>query len=226
MTKKEERIRQVRRQKMILMAIGIGILLLAILVGAVVLGNKKKEKKEQEEARKQAQQEEKKAEKEEDILPDINVDLSELHSASAILLDVKTGKVLAEKNSEEKIYPASLTKIMTVLVGVENIKDYQKKVTIPSEIEGTLIENHASVAGFDMGEKVKAEDLFYGAILASGGDCCMTLARDVAGTEQDFLKLMNKKSEELGLENSHFADVTGFHHDDNYSTVKDSRAPQ
>lgn len=221
MTKKEERIRQVRRQKMILMAIGIGILLLAILVGAVVLGNKKKEKKEQEEARKQAQQEEKKAEKEEDILPDINVDLSELHSASAILLDVKTGKVLAEKNSEEKIYPASLTKIMTVLVGVENIKDYQKKVTIPSEIEGTLIENHASVAGFHMGEKVKAEDLFYGAILASGGDCCMTLAKDVAGTEQDFLKLMNKKSEELGLENSHFADVTGFHHDDNYSTVKD-----
>ena len=221
MTKKEERIRQVRRQKMILMAIGIGILLLAILVGAVVLGNKKKEKKEQEEARKQAQQEEKKAKKEEDMLPDINVDLSELHSASAILLDVKTGKVLAEKNSEEKIYPASLTKIMTVLVGIENIKDYQKKVTIPSEIEGTLIENHASVAGFDMGETVKAEDLFYGAILASGGDCCMTLARDVAGTEQDFLKLMNKKSEELGLENSHFADVTGFHHDDNYSTVKD-----
>lgn len=221
MTKKEERIRQVRRQKMILMAIGIGILLLAILVGAVVSGNKKKEKKEQEEARKQAQQEEKKAEKEEDILPDINVDLSELHSANAILLDAKTGKVLAEKNSEEKIYPASLTKIMTVLVGVENIKDYQKKVTIPSEIEGTLIENHASVAGFDMGEKVKAEDLFYGAILASGGDCCMTMAREVAGTEQDFLKLMNKKSEELGLENSHFADVTGFHHDDNYSTVKD-----
>ena len=154
-------------------------------------------------------------------MPDINVDLSELHSANAILLDAKTGKVLAEKNSEEKIYPASLTKIMTVLVGVENIKDYQKEVPIPPEIEGTLIENHASVAGFDMGEKVKAEDLFYGAILASGGDCCMTMAREVAGTEQDFLKLMNKKSEELGLENSHFADVTGFHHDDNYSTVKD-----
>lgn len=92
MTKKEERIRQVRRQKMILMAIGIGILLLAILVGAVVSGNKKKEKKEQEEARKQAQQEEKKTEKEEDILPDINVDLSELHSDNAILLDAKTAK--------------------------------------------------------------------------------------------------------------------------------------
>ena len=85
------------------------------LVGTVVSGNKKKEKKEQEEARKQAQQEEKKAEKE-DILPDINVDLGELHSVNAILLDAKTGKVLAEKNSEEKIYPASLTKIMTVLV--------------------------------------------------------------------------------------------------------------
>lgn len=222
MTRKEERIRQVRRQKMMLMAIGIGILLFAILVGAVVSGNKKKEKKEQEAAEKQAQQEaEEKAEKEEDTLPDINVDLSELHSANAILLDVKTGKVLAEKNSEEKIYPASLTKIMTVLAGIENIKDFQKEVVIPSEIEGTLIENHASVAGFDMGETVKAEDLFYGAILASGGDCCMTMAREVSGTEQDFLKLMNEKAEEIGLENTHFADVSGFHHDDNYSTVKD-----
>lgn len=221
MTKKEERIRQVRRQKMILMAIGIGILLLAILVGVVVSGNKKKEKKEQEAARKQAQQEtEKKAEKE-DILPDINVDLSELHSANVILLDVKTGKVLAEKNSEEKIYPASLTKIMTVLAGTEELQDLQKKVTIPSEIQGTLIENHASVAGFEMEETVKAEDLLYGAILASGGDCCMTIAREAAGTEEEFLKLMNKKAEELGLKNTHFADVSGFHHEDNYSTVRD-----
>lgn len=222
MTRKEERIRQVRRQKMILLAIGIGILLLVVLVGAVISGNKKKEKKEQEAAQERAQQEaEKKAEKEEDALPDINVDLSELHSANAILLDVKTGKVLEEKNSEEKIYPASLTKIMTVLVGAEELQDLQKKVTIPSEIQGTLIENHASVAGFDMGETVKAEDLLYGAILASGGDCCMTIARETAGTEEAFLKIMNEKAEELELKNTHFADVSGFHHEDNYSTVRD-----
>lgn len=139
MTKKEERIRQVRRQKMILMAIGIGILLLAILVGAVVSGNKKKEKKEQEEARKQAQQEEKKAEKEEDILPDINVDLSELHSANAILLDAKTVKDIAELLNKalgnEEFYKVFTTNTYTTTATEEHPKGVELKSTLYKNLD-------------------------------------------------------------------------------------------
>lgn len=214
MSKKEERMRQVKRQKIVLLA--VGILILAFIVGIGVIKSQKKAKEERGEEKKQ----EAKISQEEQI-PEIKIDLSSLHSANAILVDEKTGKLLAEKNSADKIYPASLTKIMTVLVGTENMKDLQKEVTIPSEIQGTLIENHASVAGFEMGEKVKAEDLLYGAILSSGADCCMTIAREVAGSEEEYLKLMNKKAEELGLQNTHFADVSGFHHEENYSTVED-----
>lgn len=216
MSKKEERMRQVKRQKTILLAVGIGILVFVFIVSLGVIKSKKKAKEDKGEEKKQ----EVKIQEEEQI-PEIKVDLSSLYSANAILLDVKTGKILAEKSSTDKIYPASLTKIMTVLVGAENMKDLQKEVTIPSEIQGALIENHASVAGFEMGEKVKAEDLLYGAILSSGADCCMTMAREVAGSEEEYLKLMNKKAEELGLKNTHFADVSGFHHEDNYSTVED-----
>lgn len=215
MNKKEERMRQVKRQKMILLAIGVGSLVLVVILCIAFAGGKKKEDK------KEPVKQEQKAEKEKQEVPDIQVDFSGLYSANAILLDETTGQVLAEKNSSDKIYPASLTKLMTVLVGAEKMKDLQKEVTIPSEIQGALIENHASVAGFEMGETVKAEDLLYGAILSSGADCCMTMAREVAGSEEAYLELMNQKAEELGLENTHFADVSGFHHEDNYSTVQD-----
>lgn len=215
MSKKEERMRQVRRQKMILLATGIGILLLVVILGMTLAGNKKKEKESKPQEKKQE------VEEKEEAIPKLQVDLGSLYSENAILIDEKTGKTIAEKNSTKQIYPASLTKIMTVLIGAENLKDLQKEVTIPAEIQGALIENHASVAGFEMGEKVKAEDLLYGAILSSGADCCMTIAREVAGTEEEYLKLMNKKAEELGLKHTHFADVSGFHHEDNYSTVED-----
>ena len=165
------------------------------------------------------QEKKQEVEEKEEAIPKLQVDLGSLYSENAIL-DEKTGKTIAEKNSTKQIYPWSLTKIMTVLVGAENLKDLQKEVTIPAEIQGALIENHVSVAGFEMGEKVKSRRFALWSY-SSGADCCMTIAREVAGTEEEYLKLMNKKAEELGLKHTHFADVSGFHHEDNYSTVED-----
>ena len=147
--------------------------------------------------------------------------LSGLSSPNAILEEVETGKVLADKKADEKIYPASLTKIMTAVLAVENIGDLQERITVPEEIFQKLYEEGASMAGFCPGEEAVGLDLLYGVLLPSGAECCLTFADRIAGSEEDFVDMMNEKAKELGMEHTHFTNSTGLQDEDHYSTVRD-----
>lgn len=150
-----------------------------------------------------------------------NVSQGNLYSSNAILIRLEDDTVLMEKNSDEKIYPASLTKMMTAIVAIENLPDLNEKIELTwSMFEGLYLAN-ASMAGFKAGEKVRAIDLLYGVMLPSGAESCIALAEYIAGSEQDFVKLMNQKAKELGMKNTHFENTTGLHHDKHYTTVKD-----
>lgn len=151
----------------------------------------------------------------EDML-DIN-----LHSSNAILVNLDENKVLLDKNSDEVIYPASLTKIMTVLVAIEYIPDLQDKIVLPKNIFNDLYEENAAMAGFLPNEKLTLEDLLYGSMLPSGAEASIGLAEYVAGSERKFVKLMNDKAKQLGMKNTHFMNATGLHHPDHYTSVKD-----
>ncbi|WFA08881.1 D-alanyl-D-alanine carboxypeptidase [Tissierella sp. Yu-01] len=145
----------------------------------------------------------------------------ELFSPYAILVSLNNQNVVFETGSEERIFPASLTKIMTVLVAIENIPDLHELIILPEEIFPDLYTANASMAGFLPGEEVAAVDLLYGTLLPSGADASLGLALRVSGSESEFSKLMNKKAKEIGMGDTHFTNVTGLHDDNHYTTVKD-----
>ncbi|MFJ7886945.1 D-alanyl-D-alanine carboxypeptidase family protein [Lysinibacillus xylanilyticus] len=151
---------------------------------------------------------------------EINLDVN-LHSSNAILVNLDTNKILLDKGSDEIIYPASLTKIMTVLVAIENIPNLQEKILLPKSIFKDLYEENASMAGFLPNEELTAEDLLYGSMLPSGADASIGLADYIAGSERKFVKLMNEKAKQLGMKNTHFRNATGLHHSEHYTSVKD-----
>ena len=139
----------------------------------------------------------------------------------AIVVDKTKNKVIAERNAHEKAYPASTTKVMTLLVAAENITDFDDTFTMTYEITDPLWLADASVAGFLNGEEVNMKDLLYGTILPSGADAATALAIKIAGSEEEFVKLMNRKVKDLGLKNTHFTNVTGLHNEENYTTAYD-----
>ena len=142
-----------------------------------------------------------------------------MDSTNGILIDLKSNTIVAEKDSEEIIFPASLTKVMTLIVAVENIKDLNDTFTFNLEILDPLFIEEASVAGFLNEETVPIIDLLYGAILPSGADATTALALHIAGSEENFVKLMNEKAEEMGLKDTHFTNCSGLHDRNHYSTV-------
>ena len=145
----------------------------------------------------------------------------ELYSSSAVLVDVQTGAVLAEKNMDEKIYPASMTKVMTLLVAAENLPDLDAAFTMTQAIIDPLYLAGASMAGFVNGETVTMRDLLYGAVVPSGAEATEALAQAVAGSEEAFVAMMNEKAAALGLTNTHFMNTSGLHDENHYSTVRE-----
>ncbi|MBK3495799.1 D-alanyl-D-alanine carboxypeptidase [Viridibacillus sp. YIM B01967] len=145
----------------------------------------------------------------------------ELHSSNAILVDLKSKKVMIDKQSEMKIYPASLTKMMTVIVALEHLPDLEQQVTLPFTMFNEIQAANASVAGFTAQEQVSVRDLLYGNMLPSGADASVGLAIAVAGSEEGFVKLMNDKAKKVGMNDTHFMNATGLHDAEHYSTVKD-----
>lgn len=153
--------------------------------------------------------------------PEIEIDMENINSPYGILMDAKSGKILAKHNEKEKIYPASLTKIMTAILVIENKENLGEKIILPEQIFNSLYLQNASMAGFQPNEEVTVKDLLYGILLPSGAECCMALVDAVAGSESSFVDLMNQKAKDLGMENTHFCNSTGLHEDNHYSTTED-----
>ncbi|MBQ3297709.1 MAG: D-alanyl-D-alanine carboxypeptidase [Bacilli bacterium] len=145
----------------------------------------------------------------------------DIYSKNAILYNTKEDKIMYEKNSTDKVSIASLTKITTAIVALENIKDLDEKVTLTRADFKGLAEANASVAGFRIGQEVTYRDLLYGLMLPSGADAAQALTRNIAGSNDKFIDLMNDKAKELKLENTHYANSTGLDDSNHYSTVKD-----
>lgn len=144
-----------------------------------------------------------------------------LHSKYAYLYDQETQMVYLDQKSQNKIYPASMTKILTVSLALDKITDIHEKVRITQADLDGLFEAGATIAGFYAGELVTYEDLLYGALLPSGADACNALARLTYGSTDGMVMAMNQLVEQLNLKNSHFMNVTGLHHNEHYTTVYD-----
>lgn len=144
-----------------------------------------------------------------------------IYSDYAVLLDVETNQILAYRGAELRMNPASMTKLMTLLVAVENISDYNATYTITYDMISHLIEQEAARAGFEDQETVTITDLLYGMILPSGADATVALVEYVAKTEENFVNLMNDKAAELGMTHTHFCNATGLYDEKHYSTAVD-----
>lgn len=156
-----------------------------------------------------------------DVSENSVTELPNIYSSNAILICLDDHKIVAEKNSEEKVYPASLTKIMTAITVLDNLTDLNKPITLPPELFPKLYKANASMAGFLPDEEVSAIDLLYGVLLPSGAECCIGFADSIAGSEDDFVQLMNHKAKELNMTKTHFTNTTGLHSQNHYTTVKD-----
>ncbi len=153
---------------------------------------------------------------------DATVTLSdELVCEYGFLIDVESNTVIAEKNGTERIYPASMTKVMTALVAFEHCPDLSAKVAVSNQVIAPLAAANASVAGFYPGEEVTVLDLLYGVALPSGADATGALAEYISGSEAEFAVLMNEKCKELKLEGTHFVNASGLHDPEHYSTCSD-----
>ena len=149
------------------------------------------------------------------------LDISGINSPYAVLMQVRGGRVIGEINGDQQMYPASMTKIMTTIVAIENLKDLDQEITLTNEMFEGLYEQDATQAGFQPGETVRAIDLLYGVMLPSGAECCIALADTISGSEADFVALMNEKAAKLGMSGTNFCDTTGLHDANHYSTAKD-----
>ena len=143
---------------------------------------------------------------------------TDIQSPYVALLDVTNNEFIAGRQINTRIYPASMTKVMSLIVAVENIDDMNKTYKFGFDELNNLYVQQASVAGFSVDEEVAANDLLYGLILPSGADAAGAIAKITAGTEEAFVELMNKKCEELGLKNTHFCNPSGLHDENQYTT--------
>lgn len=140
---------------------------------------------------------------------------------SAILMDADSGTIIFEKNSHDRLPPASITKIMTMLLVMEALDEGRIKLTD----KVTTSEYAASMGGsqifLEAGEEMTVEDLLKGVAIASGNDASVALAEKIAGTEQEFVRLMNEKAQQLGLKNTHFVNVNGLPAENHYTSAYD-----
>ncbi len=148
----------------------------------------------------------------------------EIDADYVILQDHFSGKILFEQDADTKIYPASMTKIMTSVVVFDLLKkgetSLDEKITI-SENAWRMSQSGYSSMFIMVNDQVSVEDLLKGIIIVSGNDACVAIAEGLSGTEQDFVVLMNEKAEEIGLENTNFNNSSGIYNINNYSTVRD-----
>lgn len=143
-------------------------------------------------------------------------------STYGIVIDLSNDTILAEQNADTRINPASMTKVLTILVAAEHIDNLDDTFTITQEINNYVYSNDCSAVNWDNDETVTIRDLFYGTILPSGADAALGLAYYVAGSQEAFVELMNQKLADLGLSSSaHFTNCIGLYDENHYCTMYD-----
>ena len=152
------------------------------------------------------------------LIPTLNIKALDINSENAILYNMNEDKIIYEKNSNEKVKIASLTKIMTTIIALENINDIKEKTTMPEQAFKDL--DGYVVSGIKPNETITYEDLLYGIMLPSGADCANAVALNISGNIDTFVELMNQKAQELNLTHTHFSNTIGMD-EDNYSSVSD-----
>lgn len=150
-----------------------------------------------------------------------NFNFAILNSNVYGVYDVSLGKFLLASNIHKRVAPASLTKVMTSFFSIEKINDLSQSVEMDQSIFDWIYGKDLSVAGFEKGEKVRCLDLLYGAMLPSGADACLGLAKMVAGNQENFVSQMNQRVKDLGLKDTHFVNCVGNDDDNHYSSVYD-----
>jgi len=148
----------------------------------------------------------------------------EIDARYIILQDHLSGEILYEQDADQKIYPASMTKIMTTIVAFDLLKkgetSLDEKITI-SEKAWRLSQSGYSSMFIMLNDQVTVENLLKGIIIVSGNDACVALAEGLSGSEEEFVNLMNEKAEELEMVNTNFNNSSGINDPNNYSTVRD-----
>lgn len=140
---------------------------------------------------------------------------------SAILMDAGTGTVIYEKNSHDKLPPASITKIMTMLLTVEALDEGRLQLTDKVRTSEYAASMGGSQIFLEPGEEMSVDDMLKGIAMASGNDASVAMAEKIAGSESAFVDLMNKRAEELGLKDTHFANCNGLPAANHYSSAYD-----
>jgi D-alanyl-D-alanine carboxypeptidase (penicillin-binding protein 5/6) len=152
---------------------------------------------------------------------ELTFDTSGLYSPVACMMRLSDGKIILDMNSTQRIYPASMTKVMTTLVAIEHIQDLNDTVTFTGgEYDRAYVEG-ATTANFMAGDVVSYNDVLYGIMLPSGADACYAIANDIGGSEAGFVNMMNEKAQQIGMTDTHFTNCTGLTNEEHYTTAAD-----
>lgn len=151
---------------------------------------------------------------------------SRIYSQYAALVDAESGELVASKGIDTRFQPASLTKVMTLIVALEhfNEEDLARKLTVTQaawDYARSGFYKDASVAGHDVGDELTIRDLLYGIGVSSAADCTVIIVNEVAGSEAAFVERMNEKAEALGLSDTHFDNAIGHESENNYTTARE-----
>ena len=221
---------QARRRRFLMQTIPFAILAIVLVVLLAVWNNRepKEEVQQEEPAVPAVMPEIQPEEPEEPTVYSVSstadtVQLSDAISSSyAILVDLQSDAILAQKEAQIIINPASMTKLLTLLVAAEQVTDLDDTFTMTIDITDYCYVNDCSVVGLDVGEVVSIRELLYGTILPSGAAASLALATYVAGSHEAFVDMMNAKLEELGLsDTAHFTNCVGLYDADHHCTVYD-----
>ena len=147
----------------------------------------------------------------------------DITAKSGLLISLDTGKILYENNIDEKVYPASITKIMTTMLILESSKyNPDEKITLTESALDLVLGTGSSVSNMKEGETFSQYDLVHLVLMSSFGDITYLAAEYYGGSLENFVKMMNDKAKELGLTGTHYANPVGLHDEQNYTTVRDT----
>jgi D-alanyl-D-alanine carboxypeptidase (penicillin-binding protein 5/6) len=145
----------------------------------------------------------------------------ETTAKQAIIIDFETGEVLYDKNSDEKMPTSSMSKVLTTIVAYDAVREGKIKLDDELPVSERAWKMEGSRMFVNLNTMVKVEDLIKGIVIQSGNDACVVLAEGIAGTEENFAELMNRKAKEIGMDNSHFMNSNGLPDPNHYSTARD-----